>query len=75
MSGHAEDDSHETDYQSTGRCETDPPEGGYSATRVADMLGEVAAVLCRILAIVANDSDVEDKTFNTDSAVIKNGRN
>ena len=59
MSGHAEDDSHETG--STGRLETGPPDGGYNAARVADMLGEAAAVLGRILAIVANDSDVEDK--------------
>ena len=59
VSGHAEDDSHETG--STGRLETGPPDGGYNAARVADMLGEAAAVLGRILAIVANDSDVEDK--------------
>ena len=59
VSGHAEDDRHETG--STGRLETGPPDGGYNAARVADMLGEAAAVLGRILAIVANDSDVEDK--------------
>ena len=75
MSGHAEDDYHVTGYRSTGRCETGPPGGRYSATRVAGMLGDVAAVLSRILAIVANDSDVKaDKAFNTDGAVIKNGK-
>ena len=75
LSGHAEDDYHVTGYRSTGRCETGPPGGRYSATRVAGMLGDVAAVLSRILAIVANDSDVKaDKAFNTDGAVIKNGK-
>ena len=39
------------------------------------MLGDVAAVLSKLLAIVANDSDVKaDKAFNTDGAVIKNGK-
>ena len=75
MSGHAEDDSHGTNGRSTERVEKGPPEGEHSATRVADMLREAAAVLSRILAIVANDSDVKaDKAFNTDGAVIKNGK-
>ena len=74
LSGHAEDDCHVTGYRSTGRYGKGLPGGGYSAARVADMLGEAAAVLSRILAIVANDSDVEaDRAFNMYDAVVKNG--
>ena len=77
LSGHVEDDYNAAITQSTGRYETDPPEGEYSVTRVAAMWRDVVRSTSRlldILAIVANDSDAEaDRAFNMYGAVVKNG--
>ena len=74
MSGHAEDDAHTARDRPVGQYEKCPPDGGVLVARAAAMLGDVVEVLHKLLALVANDSDVgTDQAYDEDGAVVKNG--
>ena len=78
MSGHAEvgakDDYNAAMTRSTGRYESDPPEGGHSVARVVAMLRDVVRSIGGMLDILANDGDerlVQDVVKQ--GAVARNG--
>ena len=74
VSGHAEDDAHTARDRPAGQYEKSPPDGGVLVARAAAMLGDVVEVLHKLLALVANDSDVGmDQAYDRDGAVVKNG--
>ena len=72
--GHVKDDFSAAESRQAGQCGKGPPGGRGGAARAAAMPGSVAEILNKLLALVANDSDVEEGQASVkDGAVIKNG--